>query len=113
MFLKSIAPFAVMIALIIAVVVLTRAILQYRLQQRLAQSGLLNEQLIRNFFRQDGWQVELLKWCLLLFFGGLGLVVLEFIPFRADESPLPYGVESIFLSLGFGIYYVIVRKQHN
>ena len=102
-----------MIALIVAVVVLTKAILHYRLKQRLAQSGLLNEEMIKHFFRQDGWQVELLKWCLLLFFGGLGLVVLEFIPFRADESPLPYGVESIFLSLGFGIYYVIVRKQHN
>ena len=113
MFLKSIAPFAVMIALIVAVVVLTRAILQHRLKQRLAQSGLLNEQMMKDFFRQDGWPLEILKWCLLLFFGGLGLVVLQFVPFRADESPLPYGVESMFLSLGLGIYYFIVRKQQN
>ena len=113
MLLKSIAPFAVMLALIIAVVLLTTATLNYRLKKRISESGPMNEQIIKDLFRPDGWQLDVLKWCLLLFFGGLGLVVLAFIPFRADESPLPYGVESIFISLGFGLYYLIVRKQHN
>jgi len=113
MILKSIAPFVVMIALLIAVVILTTAILNYRLKKRIVQSIPLNEPLVQKLFKPDGWQLEMLKWCLLLFFGGLGLIVLEFIPFPADQSPLPYGVESIFISIGFGIYYLVIRKQQN
>jgi hypothetical protein len=113
MILKSIAPFIVMIALLIAVVILTTAILHYKLKKRIAESIPLNERIVEKLFKPDGWQLELLKWCLLLFFGGLGLIVLEFIPFPADQSPLPYGVESIFISIGFGIYYLVVRKQQN
>ncbi|HWK08076.1 MAG TPA: hypothetical protein VNS58_30815 [Puia sp.] len=113
MILKSIAPFIVMIALLIAVVILTTAILNYKLKKRIAESIPLNERIVEKLFKPDGWQLELLKWCLLLFFGGLGLIVLEFIPFPAERSPLPYGVESVFISIGFGIYYLMVRKQRH
>ncbi|WP_162387103.1 hypothetical protein [Spirosoma endbachense] len=55
--------------------------------------------------------VEPLKWGLLGLFGGIGLVVIEFIPYHLNDSPLPYGVEAIFLSIGFLIYSAIVRKR--
>lgn len=102
-----------MIALLIAVVILTTAILHYRLKKRIAESIPLNEAIVEKLIKPEGWQLEVLKWCLLLFFGGLGLMVLEFIPFPADGSPLPYGLESVFISFGFGLYYLVVRKQQN
>ena len=111
MILKSIAPFVVMIALLISVTIITTAILQFKLKKRVTQAIPLNETIVRMLFKTDGWQLAILKWCLLLFFGGLGLIVLGFIPYSAETSPLPYGVESVFLSMGFGIYYWMVRKQ--
>lgn len=53
-----------------------------------------------------------LKWGLIILFAGLSLVLLEFI--RYDRhSPLPYGMFAIFVSLGFLIYYFIIKKEFN
>jgi hypothetical protein len=111
MILKNLAPFLVMIALVVGVVVITTASLNYKLKKRIIESGKVNEDNVIDILKWNGSQ-SMLKWCLLLCFGGLGLIVLEFIPYNAIESPLPYGVESIFLAMGFGIYYLIVRKKN-
>lgn len=52
---------------------------------------------------------EPLKWGILSLFGGIGLIVIEFLPFKLSESPLPYGVEAIFLAFGFLIYHYVSR----
>lgn len=53
---------------------------------------------------------EMLKWGIILLFGGTGLIVLEFIPYN-ENSPLPYGVMTIFVSLGFLSYYFLIRNR--
>jgi len=51
-----------------------------------------------------------LKWGLVILFGGLGLVLLEFIPHNVN-SPFPYGFVTTFIAVGFLIYYFLVRKE--
>lgn len=51
-----------------------------------------------------------LKWGLIIFFAGISLVIMEYIP-ATPESPLPYGLFAIAVSLGFLIYYFLVRKD--
>ncbi|MEJ0054490.1 MAG: hypothetical protein WDN75_01885 [Bacteroidota bacterium] len=51
-----------------------------------------------------------LKWGLLAFFGGLSLIIMEFIRVSPD-SPLPYGLFAVAVSLGFLIYYFLVKKD--
>ena len=109
----DISSFLAIIIVFIIIAVVIVSWYNYRLKKRIAESSPLNELIVEKLFKPDGWQLEMLKWCLLLFFGGLGLIALEFIPFPADQSPLPYGVESVFISIGFGIYYLVVRKQQN
>lgn len=53
---------------------------------------------------------NVLKWMLLGIFGGLGLVIQEFLPYSMDESMLPYGVVIIFLSIGLLIYYLLIKN---
>lgn len=52
---------------------------------------------------------NVLKWTLLGIFGGLGLVIQEFLPYSMDESMLPYGVVIIFLSIGLLLYYLLIN----
>lgn len=51
-----------------------------------------------------------LKWGLLIFFAGLSLIIMEYIPV-SPESPLPYGLFAVAVSLGFLIYYFVVKQN--
>src|SRR5688572_9657151 len=53
-----------------------------------------------------------LKWGLIILFAGLSLILMEYIHYDS-RSPLPYGLFAVFVSLGFLIYYFIVKKEFN
>lgn len=58
-----------------------------------------------------------LKWGLVAFLAGLGLIVIEIIRYYNPESVnfrnslLPFGIELVFISLGFLIYFFIVNRR--
>jgi uncharacterized membrane protein len=110
--LRHFAPFLVVIVLMVIIAVVFIAVLNYRLKKRIIETGQINDAIAKNLFKPTGWSLEILKWGLILLSGGMGLVVIEFLPFQADESPLPYGVEAIFIALGFLGYYAVVRKEN-
>jgi hypothetical protein len=43
--------------------------------------------------------------------GGLGLITIEILPFSATESLIPYGIEAIFLAIGFLAYFFILNSK--
>jgi len=51
-----------------------------------------------------------LKWGLVVLFGGLGLILLSVLPYQTN-SPLPFGIEAVMISIGFLLYYFIERKH--
>ena len=107
---KQIAPFIALIAVAIVLAVVVISLLNYILKKKIIESGPLDDNSL-NFLRSlSDTASSTLKWALLLFFGGLGLMVLEFVPYSAEHSPVPFGIEAIFLSLGFFIYYVTGQK---
>jgi hypothetical protein len=110
-YMGHLAPFIVMIAILITIATIIIALLNYRLKRRIIEAGRIDENIVDRLFKPAGFPQDLLKWGLLLFFGGAGLVVLEFIPYRGDQSPLPYGLEAIFIAIGFLVYYFLVRKE--
>lgn len=103
------------LALFGGIVVIVIAILNFILKLRVLNSDIRDEVYIRlltNSFEKKTSKTDALKWGLLLFFGGIGLVVNQFIPgANYMDSPLPYGIEAIFLSLGFLLYYYIERNK--
>ncbi|WP_353128945.1 DUF6249 domain-containing protein [Parapedobacter pyrenivorans] len=86
-------------------------ILKYRLRSRIVSSGLTDEKLIKGLFasKVDN-RYSTLKWGLILLFAGIGLIVLEYVPYEYD-SPLPYGIEGTFIALGFLLYYFMVNGK--
>lgn len=86
-------------------------ILKYRLRSRIVASGITDEKLIKGLFssKVDN-RYSSLKWGLILLFAGIGLIVLEFVPYEYN-SPLPYGIEGTFIAVGFLVYYFMVNGR--
>lgn len=85
-------------------------LLRYRIKRKIIEAGLTDENLIKAVLEDNKGHEErqqnVLKWIFLTGFGGLGLIIQEFLPYKMDESLLPYGVIIVFLSIGLLFYYL-------
>lgn len=108
---KHILPFLVLIGILLIISGIISNLLSYSLKKRIVDSGTLDENAVKLLNRLSGADSQALKWAIILFSGGLGLVVLEFLPYSIENSLLPYGVESVFLAAGFLAYYFINKKE--
>ncbi|MFZ1807930.1 MAG: DUF6249 domain-containing protein [Cyclobacteriaceae bacterium] len=88
-----------------------KVLTEYILKKKMIDKGYVNEDTQAIFKRHaDENKYAALKWGLIIFFGGLALIIMEYIP-TSPESPLPYGLLAFFISFGFLIYYFIVKKE--
>lgn len=94
----------------ISTAVVLIAFFNYLLKKRVVEAGPIDSNALDFLKSVSSTGDSVLKWGLLFFFGGLGLVVIEFLPFASHNSSLPFGVECIFVSAGFLVYYYLVRK---
>ena len=89
------------------------AILNFILKMRIINLGYKDEAYIKLLSKAIEYKESALKWAILLFFGGFGLILLNFIPNAKNyDSPLPYGIEAVFLAAGFLTYYFVARKEN-
>lgn len=95
-----------------AVYYFVKVMTDYILKKKMIEKGYVNDDTQAIFKQQNSIdnRYSSLKWGLIVFSGGLALVILEFIDVRPD-SPLPYGLLAVFISLGFLAYYFIVQKK--
>jgi len=102
---------AIVIAVIFTgIVSIIKTVLSYNLKRKLIESGQVDEKAVNILGDQEEGRYAALKWGLVILFGGLGLVLLEFIPHNVN-SPFPYGFVTTFIAVGFLIYYFLVRKE--
>src|SRR5690349_15696408 len=97
-------------AVFYGIIGIIRAITEYMLKQKLINSGQVDTKSLKILSNPTDTRFTALKWGLITFFGGLGLVTLEFINYSRD-SPFPYGVELVFISTGFLVYYFSTRSE--
>jgi hypothetical protein len=109
---KQLLPFIVLIVFFIIIVVLIIAIFNYRLKKRILDAGPLDENSVKMLALLSNLGAESLKWGIILLCAGAGLVVMQFIPYSAVDSSLPYGVEAIFIGAGFMTYYLIIKRNN-
>ncbi|HNP95081.1 MAG TPA: hypothetical protein PKJ63_05615 [Cyclobacteriaceae bacterium] len=104
-------PLAIFSGLGGSVYFFTKALTEYILKKKMIEKGYVNEDTQAIFKRHaDENKYSALKWGLIILFGGLALIIMEFIP-TSPESPLPYGLLAFSVSLGFLIYYFMVKKE--
>lgn len=105
-----IAFFLVVAVLVITIAWVIIAWYNYRLKKRIIESGPLNDEAMGFVKNLAGSGADSLKWGCIVFAGGLGLVVINYIPYEFGSS-LPYGLEAMFIAAGFLVYYAIMRRQ--
>jgi hypothetical protein len=90
----------------------TRAITEYILRKKMIDKGFVNDdtQAIFKAHQSESSKYPSLKWGLITLFAGLALILMEYVPSRAD-SPLPYGLFAVSVSFGFLIYYFMVQRE--
>lgn len=95
-----------------AIYFFTKVMTDYILKKKMIDKGYVNEESQSIFRKEDATdnKYAALKWGLITFFAGLSLVLMEYIPARGD-SPLPYGLFAVSVSLGFLIYYYLVKRE--
>lgn len=108
---KQLLPFIIVIIFFIVLAIVIISVFNYRLRKRILDAGPLDETSLKFLSQITSLGSESLKWGIILFFAGIGLVAMEYIPYSAENSPLPYGVEMIFIALGFITYYLMIQKR--
>lgn len=99
-----------MIAILIAISVVIVVLTNYDLKKKILNKENIDDKMFIILNNLTGFSSEMLKWGIILLFGGIGLIVLEFIPYN-ENSPLPYGVMTVFVSLGFLTYYFLMKNH--
>ena len=104
-------PIAILGSMGTAVYFFAKVMTDYILKKKMIEKGFVNDD-TQAIFKQhvSDSKYSSLKWGLIVFFAGLSLIIMEFIPVRT-ESPLPYGLFAVSVSLGFLIYYFIMRNN--
>lgn len=105
-------PIAIFSGLGGSVYFFAKVMTDYILKKKMIEKGYVNDdtQAIFKEHAANESKFPSLKWGLIFFFLGLGLILMEYIP-TSPESPLPYGLIAVSVSLGFLIYYFIVKKD--
>jgi len=104
-------PHIVAIFLFLVIAYTINSLFKYLLRKRIIDSGQMDKGALELLLKPIIPSSDPLKWGLLFLFGGLGLVILEFLPYEANNSSLPYGVEAVCLASGFLLYYLLMRRR--
>jgi hypothetical protein len=105
-------PIAIIGSFATGIYLFTKVMTDYILKKKMIEKGFVNDDTQAIFKTQgssDG-KFSSLKWGLLTLSGGLALILLEYVDFHRD-SPLPYGLLAVFISVGFLVYHFIVQKN--
>lgn len=106
-------PIAIIGSFGTAIYFFTWVMTNYILKKKMIDKGFVNDDTQAIFKQHAGGDNKYgsLKWGLIIFFAGLSLIIMEYVPVQ-PQSPLPYGLFAVAVSLGFLIYYFMVKKDN-
>lgn len=111
--------FVVLGTILYGIVSIIKSITDFKLKKRLIEKAEVNEgfstalsESIKSLSsRGEQDKYPALKWGLVCFFAGAGLISIEFFNFDYYSSPLPYGIILASAALGFLIYFFLVKNE--
>jgi hypothetical protein len=105
-------PISIMGSFGAALYFFTKVVTDYMLKKKMIEKGFVNEDTQAIFKAHQGadGRYGSLKWGLLALSGGIALILMDYLEVRSD-SPLPYGLLAVALSIGFLVYYFIVKNE--
>lgn len=100
-----------------AIYMIIKTFTDFSLKRKIIKSGHLDRAAILETQKsEDEFRFPSLKWALVSFFAGAGLILIECLHscyewISFDNPILPLGIELVSISLGFMIYFVIVVSR--
>ena len=84
----------------------------FRLRRKILEAGKLEiePEQIKALYHVSQNKLSPLKWGLVGLFAGMGLIVIQFLPFDANTT-LPWGIEITCIAIGFLIYYFVAKNM--
>jgi hypothetical protein len=89
----------------------TKVLTDYILKKKMIEKGFVNEEsqsIFKSHSVEDN-KYSSLKWGLIALSGGVALILMDSLEVRPD-STLPYGIFAVALSLGFLLYFFLVKR---
>lgn len=102
-------PIVAIISVFGSVILFVTILTNYSLKKKLIDKDMVNNETANLFSKKDSRQ-NALKWGLIILFGGLGLIIIDSMNLDNDEA-MPYGIEAVCISVGFLIYYAMMKKE--
>ncbi|MFT4736774.1 MAG: hypothetical protein ACI8QD_001953 [Cyclobacteriaceae bacterium] len=92
-------------------VLFVKILTDFFLKRKIVEKGLATEE-INSILRKgvEDNKYSGLKWGLILLSAGIGLVIINYVPYDSD-TPFPYGILSICVAIGFLTYYMLVKRD--
>jgi hypothetical protein len=92
-------------------VLFVKILTDFFLKRKIVEQGLATEE-INSILRKgvEDNKYSGLKWGLILLSAGIGLVIINYVPYDSD-TPFPYGILSICVAFGFLTYYMLVKRD--
>jgi hypothetical protein len=89
----------------------TKTITDYILKKKMIDKGYVGED-AQSIFKSYNSENKFasLKWGLLFLAAGIAFILMHALEVQPD-TPLPYGIFTVALSLGFLVYYFIVKNE--
>ncbi len=111
-FINALQPVLVIGVIMASVFMSIKVITDYVLKKKMIDKGYIDQD-SQSIFKQEkkvANKFASLKWGLVIFFAGLALVLLEYIPYDYN-STLPFGLVALFTACGFLIYYFVIKNE--
>lgn len=106
---EELIPIVAIISVFGSVILFVSTLTNYSLKKKLIEKNMVTKE-TTDLFKSVSSKQNALKWGLIILFGGIGLIIIDSLGLDGDDA-MPYGIEAVCVSIGFLIYYFIVKDE--
>ena len=106
---NDLIPIIGIISVFGSVILFVQTLTNYSLKKKLIEKDMVNEE-TANIFRSTTSKQNSLKWGLIVLFAGIGLIIIDTMGLDGEDA-MPYGIEAVCISIGFLLYYFLVKND--
>ncbi len=107
-------PVAILGSLGASLYYFTKVMTDYILKKKMIEKGYVNEDsqsIFKEYHKEENRNASL-KWGLIILSAGIALIIIDYMNVNPDQT-LPYGIFAVAVSLGYLVYYFIMKRETN
>lgn len=113
-FFRVLMPVAILGSLGTSLYFFTKVLTDYILKKKMIEKGFVNEEsqsIFKKYAKEENRNSSL-KWGLIILSTGIGLIIIDSLDVHPDTT-LPYGIFAVAVSIGYLVYYYMMKRDVN